>query len=80
MTRYTPEGAPGKFYDDYCNWQRIDGYRSFVFNSPGAAIVGALMRSNEVRFYHEHVLACPYKGTRDSRGNSLASRPALLQS
>lgn len=55
-TRYTPEGASGKFYDDYCNWQRIDGYRGFVFNSPGAAIVGALMGSNEVRFYHEHVL------------------------
>lgn len=54
--RYTPEGAPGNFYDDYCNWQRIDEYRSFVFNSPAAAIVGALMRSDEVRFYHEHVL------------------------
>lgn len=55
-TRYTPEDEPGKFYDDYCNWQRVPEYRDFVFNSPAAAMVGALMRSNEVRLYHEHVL------------------------
>jgi ectoine hydroxylase-related dioxygenase (phytanoyl-CoA dioxygenase family) len=54
--RYTPEGAPGGFYDDYCNWQRIAEYRRFIFDSPAAGIAGRLMGSREVRLYHEHVL------------------------
>ena len=55
-TQYTPSGQPGGFYDDYCNWQRIEAYRDFVFNSPAAELVGQLMRSDTVRIYHEHVL------------------------
>ena len=31
---YTPQGEPGRFYDDYCNWQRIDEYRDFITESP----------------------------------------------
>jgi ectoine hydroxylase-related dioxygenase (phytanoyl-CoA dioxygenase family) len=54
--RYTPEGAPGGFYDDYCNWGRISEYRAFVFESPAAALAGRLMRSREARLFHEHVL------------------------
>src|SRR6185503_9952716 len=54
--RYTPDGAPGAFYDDYCNWGRIPEYRAFVFESPAAAIAGRLMGSREVRLFHEHVL------------------------
>ena len=53
---YTPSGNPGGFYDDYCNWQRIEEYRDFVLHSPAAEIVARLMRSNSARFYHEHVL------------------------
>ena len=53
---YTPQGKPGGFYDDYCNWQRIDEYRDFVEHSPAAGVVGPLMRANTVRIYHEHVL------------------------
>ena len=55
-TYYTPEGEPGGFYDDYCNWTRIEEYRDFVENSPAGEIVGRLTRSHEVRIYHEHVL------------------------
>ena len=55
-TVYTPEGAPGGFYDDYCNWQRIPEYRDFVENSPAAEIVGRLMGMESARIYHEHVL------------------------
>ncbi len=61
---YTPDGGPGGFYDDYCNWERIDAYRRFVFGSPAAALVGELMGSREVRFYHEHVLV-KEPGTRE---------------
>lgn len=55
-TQYTPEGKPGGFYDDYCNWERIDEYRRFIFDSPAAAIVAKLLQSEEVRIFHEHVL------------------------
>ncbi len=53
---YTPEGEPGRFYDDYCNWQRIGEYREFIMESAAAEIAGRLMRSSSARIYHEHVL------------------------
>ncbi len=53
---YTEQGKPGGFYDDYCNWQRIDEYRDFVLHSPAAEIAARLMRSKTARIYHEHVL------------------------
>jgi ectoine hydroxylase-related dioxygenase (phytanoyl-CoA dioxygenase family) len=53
---YTPEGAPGLFFGDYCNWQRIPEYRRFLLESPAAAISGDLMRSAKVNLFHEHVL------------------------
>ncbi len=53
---YTPEGNPGRFFGDYCNWQRIDAYRRFFFESPMAELAAQLMRSRKVNLYHEHVL------------------------
>lgn len=53
---YTPADAPGFFFGDYCNWQRIDEYRDFAMNSPAAQIAQACMRSAKVNFFHEHVL------------------------
>lgn len=62
--QYTPEGEPGGFYDDYCNWARIDGYREFLEASPAAEIAGRLMGSDAARIYHEHVLV-KEAGTRE---------------
>ena len=53
---YTPEGGSGRFFGDYCNWQRIPEYKDFVCHSTAGAIAGQLMRSHEARFFHEHVL------------------------
>ena len=53
---YTPAGGPGRFFGDYCNWQRIPEYRDFLFNSPAAAIAGRLMGSFKVNLFHEHIL------------------------
>ncbi len=55
-TQYTPEGMPGGFYDDYCNWQIIEEYRDFVMSSPAAEIAARLTGSDSIRIYHEHVL------------------------
>jgi ectoine hydroxylase-related dioxygenase (phytanoyl-CoA dioxygenase family) len=46
----------GRFFGDYCNWDRIPEYREFIFKSPAAAIAGRLMGSRSVRLFHEHVL------------------------
>ena len=53
---YTKEGKPGSFFGDYCNWQRIPHYKSFLFESPAANIAAELMGSSKVNLFHEHVL------------------------
>jgi ectoine hydroxylase-related dioxygenase (phytanoyl-CoA dioxygenase family) len=50
------EGGRGRFFGDYCNWQRIPEYRDFVFRSPAARVARRLMGSGSVRLFHEHVL------------------------
>lgn len=62
--RYTPEGSPGMFFGDYCNWQRIAAYRRFLTESPAAALAGRLMGSAKVNVFHEHVLV-KEPGTRE---------------
>ena len=54
--QYTPEDQEGDFYDDYCNWDRISEYEDFLTNSPVAEIAGSVMKSNQARLFHEHVL------------------------
>ena len=53
---YTPQGGSGRFFGDYCNWQRIPEYDDFVRHSASGAIAGQLMQSSHARFFHEHVL------------------------
>ncbi len=53
---YLEDGGPGRFFGDYCNWNRIDEYRSFLFDSPAAEIAADLMQSRGTRIFHEHVL------------------------
>ena len=47
---------PGRFVEDFCNWQHSAAYRSFIFDSPLAEAAGLLMHSNTVRLYHDHML------------------------
>ena len=51
-----PDDRSPPFFQDYCNWDRIEAFRRFVFESPAGAIAAALMRSTQARFFHEHVL------------------------
>ena len=53
---YTGEDESGFFFGDYCNWNRIPEYQHFLYDSPCAAMASELMRSKEVRIFHEHVL------------------------
>jgi len=47
---------PGRFVEDFCNWQRIDEYRAVAFDSRAADAAGELMGSRVVRLYHDHML------------------------
>ena len=53
---YTGSSGAGRFFGDYCNWNRIDEFRDFIFNSSAADIGRQLMGSTTVRLFHEHVL------------------------
>jgi len=47
---------PGRFFEDFCNWQRIPEYETIIRTSRIAQVAGELMRSHRVRFYHDHLL------------------------
>ncbi len=47
---------PGRFFEDFCNWQRISEFAEFVRTSPAAAIAGHLLGSRSVRLFHDHLL------------------------
>ena len=47
---------PGRFVEDFCNWQRIDEYRRIAFESKAADVAAALMGGSIVRLYHDHLL------------------------
>jgi ectoine hydroxylase-related dioxygenase (phytanoyl-CoA dioxygenase family) len=47
---------PGRFVEDFCNWQDNAHYRSFIFESALAETAGRLMRSSTARLYHDHML------------------------
>lgn len=49
-------GESGRFFDDYCNWQRIPEFDEVIRHSPAAATAAALMGSREVQVFHDHVL------------------------
>ena len=53
---YKGKDGGGRFFGDYCNWDRITEYKDFIFNSPAAEIGRQLMGTKTARLFHEHVL------------------------
>jgi ectoine hydroxylase-related dioxygenase (phytanoyl-CoA dioxygenase family) len=53
---YRPADGSAPFFQDFCNWQRIEAFRAFVLESPAAELAARLMRSDRARFFHDHVL------------------------
>ena len=47
---------PGRFFEDFCNWQDIPQFGRFVRETPLALAAQRLMQSPIVRLYHDHVL------------------------
>jgi ectoine hydroxylase-related dioxygenase (phytanoyl-CoA dioxygenase family) len=49
-------GEAGRFFDDYCNWTRIPEFERVVRESAVAGVASALMGSDRVQMFHDHVL------------------------
>jgi len=45
----------GRFFEDYCNWQRISEFKKFAEMSPAAQIVGEATGSKSIQLFHEHI-------------------------
>lgn len=52
-----PAPDAGRFFDSYCNWQRIPEYLDYVMNSGAAAMAARFMDSPCAQFFHEHAFA-----------------------
>ncbi len=53
---YHPDDGTAPFFQDFCNWSKITGYRALVTESPMARIAADLMQSPTSRIFHDHVL------------------------
>lgn len=49
-------GEGGRFFDDYCNWERIPEFAEVIQTSPVAEVAADLMGSDTVQMFHDHVL------------------------
>ncbi len=50
------DAEQGRFFNDYCNWQRIPEFSAFLHGSSVATVAGLAMGANRAQFFHEHVL------------------------
>lgn len=50
------DGESGRFFDDYCNWQRIPEFEAVIRNSAAAEVAADIMQSRRVQVFHDHVL------------------------
>ena len=50
------DGEAGRFFDDYCNWQRIPEFEEVIRASAVAEVAADLMRSDSAQLFHDHVL------------------------
>ena len=45
----------GRFFEDYCNWERIEEFKDCMFNSPAAQIVAEATKSQSIQIFHDHI-------------------------
>ena len=45
----------GRFFEDYCNWERIKEFRECIYKSLGAQIVAEATNSKSTQIFHEHI-------------------------
>tara|TARA_B100000700_G_scaffold184205_1_gene203180 strand:+ start:1107 stop:1907 length:801 start_codon:yes stop_codon:yes gene_type:complete len=45
----------GRFFEDYCNWERIPEFKKCIKESPAAQIVAEATGSKTIQLFHEHI-------------------------
>ena len=50
----------GRFFEDYCNWDRIPEFKKFVKESPAAQIVAEATNSKTIQVFHDHIFVLIY--------------------
>ena len=53
--RENVKNEEGRFFEDYCNWQRITEFKNFAEESPAAQIVAEATGSKSIQLFHEHI-------------------------
>ncbi len=53
--RENVKNEEGRFFEDYCNWQRIPEFKNFAEESPAAQIVAEATDSKSIQLFHEHI-------------------------
>ena len=54
-SRENVKNEEGRFFEDYCNWQRISEFKKFAKESPAAQIVAEATGSKTIQLFHEHI-------------------------
>ncbi len=52
----TEPAESGRFFEDYCNWQRIPEFSQWIMQSPAARLAAEATGSLRIQFFHEHIL------------------------
>ena len=47
------DGERGRFFDDYCNWDRIPEFQKVVRESPASEVAADLMQSPLAQMFHD---------------------------
>jgi ectoine hydroxylase-related dioxygenase (phytanoyl-CoA dioxygenase family) len=45
----------GRFFEDYCNWDKIKEFKDCIIKSLGAQIVAEATNSKSIQIFHEHI-------------------------
>ena len=45
----------GRFFEDYCNWERVEEFKDCIFNSLAAQIVAEATSSKSIQIFHDHL-------------------------
>tara|TARA_B100001250_G_scaffold406505_1_gene425674 strand:- start:47 stop:844 length:798 start_codon:yes stop_codon:yes gene_type:complete len=53
--RENVNNGEGRFFEDYCNWERISEFKNFAEESPAAQIVAEATGSKTIQLFHEHI-------------------------
>ena len=54
-SRENVKNEEGRFFEDYCNWQRISEFKKCIERSPGAKIVAEATKSKSIQIFHDHI-------------------------